>query len=761
MINFQKKNLIILFSVFFAFFVLPGGVFSMGFPSWEIEGTTGGIKNAKLPNGSGREIYVGGGGLQPGYFSPENQTNEVVSILEKDGYVYVVSNIMAYDPNIWARRPHWMVEKRDAKTGKFIAQFDYWQNSPIKGKITSAIFHDEMQVSYTTGEKTYIPWLTVFGYEEVEGGTIWRGRAISPVTGLVMEEFKPADISKELGTRVFSLDEEPYNRKQDYNINGTFTTYELPKRIYIGIVKWGIEAGYKQLYYVVGLGWQGTAYLKTSNNANFIPKQMFVEKTATFNEASALGIRFNIYYGGTIYPVAPSTVYYASVQKWEVPANGLASFYKSEILPANTQGTFASADMESSSGNIYIAYVTNADSKLRIDKRKISDGTGTTILSRRGTYRVDSTMWSTNFIKLYDGFLYWGGVYYPGDAPWRDYSWGFLEKLDKDSGRSISAYVKDSGGGTSCLTAYGVYDCLGVGGEGFKSILNTPDGFYIGGSRNGRWQLDYVKNKVEFGEVIRARHFSNLRASIVYMDRYVINELEFLKSITAWKNASSRNYFSAGSLVKVSDINHLIQKTLASVKPDIPLIELTADSPISAKTLNDINTAYQGSYKLAFVGTWVNKVSIDYTQRDPDNNWGTKQIVDFGITQSNVDGIRVRGGVDDGGYCYAFWGTGHVITVNRGYFPSGDDGTRQGSDSEGSTGSALYGSAGSGCPDLAVNANDSGTIYGCFYNRGAGNFDTVELRKPLPLGTIVHVRARHTIGPGSDSVRCYVDLYYK
>lgn len=157
---------------------------------------------------------------------------------------------------------------------------------------------------------------------------------------------------------------------------------------------------------------------------------------------------------------------------------------------------------------------------------------------------------------------------------------------------------------------------------------------------------------------------------------------------------------------------------------------------------------------------WVNKVSINYVQSDPDGNWATEQTKSW-TADKTIDGISVYGSSDDGGYCYAYWSTGHVERYrhnivqgdygyynvdNKYYNPSCDD----------------YG-CGEGCPS-GPSFDNSGNVKICQEGSGSGNFAYGTGSKAglnLAAGTVINVKARHVIGRSSDSVNCYMDVKYK
>jgi hypothetical protein len=149
---------------------------------------------------------------------------------------------------------------------------------------------------------------------------------------------------------------------------------------------------------------------------------------------------------------------------------------------------------------------------------------------------------------------------------------------------------------------------------------------------------------------------------------------------------------------------------------------------------------------------WHRKVTMEYTQNDPDGNWATEQEVDWS-SDSSLRGIRISGTSDNGGYCYAYWGTGHVFLFR-------DNATHKGIYN---VNGVLYdGTIGNVCPTSPPAVSDDGRLEICqtsTVNDGNLTYGTPSATgMNMSVGDVIHVRGRHTIGSGSDYIRCYVDI---
>lgn len=189
-------------------------------------------------------------------------------------------------------------------------------------------------------------------------------------------------------------------------------------------------------------------------------------------------------------------------------------------------------------------------------------------------------------------------------------------------------------------------------------------------------------------------------------------------------------------------------------------------------------------------GEWFSdKLKISYTQSDPDGNWAKTQTTSF-VAPHALEKLRLRGSSNDGGYCYVYWGTGHIaITRHAGstgiynvdgkYYPytvsggsysptlvcgSGRNGICNETCPRGGNLnvrqdicviSTVY-----NCPTPTPSFSDDGTAKLCEYNYDAGDMTTSEQAVNIPEGTTVTLQGRHTIGDKEDNINCALDIQY-
>ena len=131
-----------------------------------------------------------------------------------------------------------------------------------------------------------------------------------------------------------------------------------------------------------------------------------------------------------------------------------------------------------------------------------------------------------------------------------------------------------------------------------------------------------------------------------------------------------------------------------------------------------------------------------------DDHWAALQTGSYTV-DGNFSDVRVSGSSDDGGYCYAYWGTGHVARYRHpgqvGYYNV--------------NGQLYIGLSGGLCPTYPPAFDDQGNVEICQGNAGAGAFayGTGSLGQGLAQGTVINVKARHVIGSGSDAIHCYLE----
>jgi hypothetical protein len=168
----------------------------------------------------------------------------------------------------------------------------------------------------------------------------------------------------------------------------------------------------------------------------------------------------------------------------------------------------------------------------------------------------------------------------------------------------------------------------------------------------------------------------------------------------------------------------------------------------------------------AVAGAWVpiDQVAISYAQNDPDGNWATTQDKSF-VSPKTVAAVRVAGYSNDGGYCYAYWGAGHLETVRHdsyaGYYNV--DGSYHagvisgGYDNDG----APLPDVSDPCPTYPATFDNNGVAKICQINWSAGAMPTVtQAGLSIPTGTTIHLQGRHTIGDKTDAINCRLDVQY-
>jgi hypothetical protein len=148
------------------------------------------------------------------------------------------------------------------------------------------------------------------------------------------------------------------------------------------------------------------------------------------------------------------------------------------------------------------------------------------------------------------------------------------------------------------------------------------------------------------------------------------------------------------------------------------------------------------------IGKWYQLSSIN----DPisgnvySNNWD-KIIEDTYVVEGKAaTAIRISGSsyADDGGYCYAYWGTGEIHSMRY-------DGTSGISSVDGVT----YAT----CPFVPA-FDFNGTAKLCQQNQNNGNIAEVSKVVNLPIGTVVTLQARHTFGKWDNYVRCNLEFQF-
>lgn len=188
---------------------------------------------------------------------------------------------------------------------------------------------------------------------------------------------------------------------------------------------------------------------------------------------------------------------------------------------------------------------------------------------------------------------------------------------------------------------------------------------------------------------------------------------------------------------------------------------------------------------------WVTVANADKPAQDLANVWGTEKVSAW-TANGDIAGVRVSGSTDDGGYCYASWGSGNIATWrhdpssgyynldNRYYSPSGTCLTNCGKDATplttgtgkdativttgGKDGTPVYvRTYSSGCPANPPIFTNDGVAKICQSNWNAGAFtlkSIVNLRG-VNYGTAFKLKSNFVDGPSSGAVSCKMEVLYK
>lgn len=154
---------------------------------------------------------------------------------------------------------------------------------------------------------------------------------------------------------------------------------------------------------------------------------------------------------------------------------------------------------------------------------------------------------------------------------------------------------------------------------------------------------------------------------------------------------------------------------------------------------------------------WQRAATIERVQSDPDGHWSQEQTKTWTVDRP-ITGLRVHGYSDDGGYCFAHWGDGHIAKYRHdgsfGLYNVDDRyynicfSWQEGCDADLTP-----------CPTYPPHFGNDGTVRVCQYTSDAGNLDlgTGSTNNPPAIGSTVTVKARHTIGKSIDQIKCYMD----
>lgn len=162
--------------------------------------------------------------------------------------------------------------------------------------------------------------------------------------------------------------------------------------------------------------------------------------------------------------------------------------------------------------------------------------------------------------------------------------------------------------------------------------------------------------------------------------------------------------------------------------------------------------------------TWykIDAVSFSVSQNTSDTgSWSTPKDLWFQPVR-NVSAVRVSGSSNDGGYCYAFWGTGHVETTrhatNRGKYNMDN---KNYSGAVRTCGRGICSTTGSNCPTNPASFDNNGDVKICQAYTSAGGMGTAQKTGlNIPSGTSIHLKGSHTMGIKDDNVTCTLEVQY-
>lgn len=201
-------------------------------------------------------------------------------------------------------------------------------------------------------------------------------------------------------------------------------------------------------------------------------------------------------------------------------------------------------------------------------------------------------------------------------------------------------------------------------------------------------------------------------------------------------------------------------------------------------------------------GVWfLNKLAVSYPREQTYNNvWSPKKTDSF-VAQYAINKIRIKGSADDGGYCYAYWGTGHaqtsrntgasgLFTVDGKWYGAPNAGQWFSNTVNGACPQSLnpypgsphftkipvcdnvdwegyctdpeqaYGCGFTRCPFGANTFDDTGNAKICATNYDSGNMTTIVEDVVIPAGATVTLQGRHANGWRHGYLSCALDFQY-
>lgn len=250
-----------------------------------------------------------------------------------------------------------------------------------------------------------------------------------------------------------------------------------------------------------------------------------------------------------------------------------------------------------------------------------------------------------------------------------------------------------------------------------------------------------------------------------------------------------------GGSLDVGDVANFSQNVYMKSGKSLYVDRICFGTLGSIDCINSFSGLGGGSGSSYTPGEWFNdKLTINYNQKDPDGSWATVQETSF-VAGHAINKVRIRGYSNDGGYCYAYWDTGHfqiyrhdpnvgiynvdnqwydgapiyeppTYTYNSGsgYIPTCSKGTLTSDVYCDTTTDGTICSPGcltgyNNCPSGGA-FSDNGQVKICQINWSAGTIPTGIKDVNIPEGANVKLQGRHTIGSGDDGISCALDIQY-
>lgn len=183
--------------------------------------------------------------------------------------------------------------------------------------------------------------------------------------------------------------------------------------------------------------------------------------------------------------------------------------------------------------------------------------------------------------------------------------------------------------------------------------------------------------------------------------------------------------------------------------------------------MRGVNSCCPFNAQIADVGDWqlIPSVTIAVSN-DLGYTWSAVYDNQFTIPSGKkVTGVKVAGDADDGGYCYAYWGTGRVAAFVHGNTSVGtynlDDNEYYGTYSEWQDGVGWVETS-STCPQNPAFFDNNGTVRIC-QSAGAKGSIGPKLLTGLNIleNNVIHLKGQNVDGPHSGVINCQLYVKYE